>query len=281
MADMTDDPELAVSRRAVTGVGGDSPRDGEWLTSGAPGGPPAPAETETVMTLVEHLTELRRRIFITLFAVALGSVVGFFLAPTLLRLLAAQVPGPLYFTQPGGALFLQFKLALLVGVVLGSPVLLYQLWAFVVPGLTSRERRMAWPWLPLAILFMLMGLALAYVILPLAVSFLLGFQITGVVEPLITADAYFGFVLTMFVAFALAMQFPIIIVLLSKLGIVNPQRLRRARRYVLLGLFVLAVVITPPDPFSAVIMASVMYPLYELTIYLVARSDRKRAEADD
>jgi sec-independent protein translocase protein TatC len=267
MAELTDDRQPAVSRR-------------ELLDSEPPDGPPAADETETVMTLVEHLTELRRRIFITLFAVAVGTVVGFFMAPTLLRVLAEQVPGPLYFTQPGGALFLQFKLALLVGVALGSPVLLYQVWAFVVPGLTARERRLAWPWLPLAVLFMLMGLALAYLILPLAVSFLLGFQITGVVEPLITADAYFGFVLMMFVAFALAMQFPIVIVLLSKLGIVSTDRLRRSRRYVLLGLFVLAVVVTPPDPFSALIMASVMYPLYELTIYLVARGERRRAQAD-
>jgi len=279
MAELTDDRASPVSRRALVG-GEEQVHEGDVPSGGPPGEPEAPPEAEKVMTLVEHLTELRRRIFIALFAVALGTVVGFWFAPDLLRLLAEPVPGPLRFTQPGGALFLQFKVALLAGTVLASPVLFYQLWAFVAPGLTLRERRLALPWLPLAVLLLLAGIALAYFILPLAVSFLLGFQIPGVVEPLLTTDHYFGFVLMMFVAFALAMQFPIVIVLLSKLGIVNPQRLRRGRRYVLLGLFVLAVVVTPPDPFSAIIMASVMYPLYELTIYLVARGQARAAQAE-
>lgn len=244
---------------------------------------PAPAVTEPaedpvtdkVMTLVEHLSELRRRIFISLLAVAIGTVIGFVLAPDAIRILKAPIEQPLYFTAPGGALFLQLKLALMIGLALGAPVVLWQLWAFVSPGLTPHERRVARPWIPLAILFLVLGIGIAYIVLPVTATFLLSFEIPDVIEPLITADAYFGFVTTMFLAFGLVMQFPIVLVLLSKVGIVNAERLRRGRRYVFLGIFVLAVVVTPGgDPFSPTIMALVMYPLYELTIRLVARSER-------
>lgn len=225
------------------------------------------------MTVVEHLSELRRRIFIGLLAVVLGAIVGLVLAPDAIRLLKAPIAEPLYFTAPGGALFLQFKLALMIGVALASPVVLYELWAFVSPGLTPRERQVARPWIPLALVLLVLGISVAYFILPYTANFLLSFRIPDVVEPLITADAYFGFVTTMFVAFGLVMEFPIVLVLLAKVGIVDAQRLRRGRRYVFVGIFVFAVVVTPGgDPFSPTIMALVMYPLYELTIRLVSRS---------
>ena len=228
-----------------------------------------------VMTVVEHLSELRRRIFIGLFAVALGAVVGFFLAPDAIRILKAPITGALYFTAPSSAFFLQLKLALMIGLALASPVVLYQLWAFIAPGLTPRERRLALPWVPLGLIFLAVGIGVAYFILPLAVGFMLGFAIPGVLDPLITADAYFGFVTTMFLAFGLVMQFPIVLVLLSKVGIVSAERLRRNRRYVFMGVFVFAVVVTPGgDPYSPTVMGAVMYLLYELTIRLVARGSK-------
>jgi sec-independent protein translocase protein TatC len=262
--------------------------DSESPTSGttrAGSGRPPPVESELdekVMSLVDHLTELRRRIVISIAAIAGGTVVGFFLAPDALRILKAPIPGPLFFTQPGGGLFLQLKLALMIGIALAAPIVLYQFWAFIAPGLTARERRAARPWIPLALLFLVAGIGLAYLILPLTVSFLLGFEIEGVVEPLITTDAYFGFVTTMFLVFGLVMQFPILLVLAAKVGLVDADRLRRARRYVVVGIFIFAVVVTPGgDPFSPIIMALVMYPLYELTIRLVARTPSPEATADD
>ena len=116
-------------------------------------------------------------------------------------------------------------------------------------------------------------MAVAFVTLPLAMGFLLGFSIPGLINPLITSDAYFGFVTTLFLAFGLVMQFPLVIVLLSKIGIVSVEQLRHNRRYVFLGIVIFAVIITPGgDPFSPTIMTLVMYPLYELTIRLVART---------
>jgi sec-independent protein translocase protein TatC len=241
------------------------------------------ADGGKVMTVVEHLSELRRRIFISILFVVIGTAVGFLLAPSAIVILKVPIAQPLYFTAPSSAFFLQIKLALMIGVALASPVILYQLWAFVAPGLTSRERRLALPWVPLGLFFLLVGIGVAYFILPFAVGFMLGFAIPGVIEPLITADAYFGFVTNLFLAFGLVMEFPIVLVLLSRVGIVSADRLRRNRRYVFLGIFIFAVVVTPGgDPYSPTVMGAVMYLLYELTIRLMARGgkEKERVEAD-
>jgi sec-independent protein translocase protein TatC len=233
-----------------------------------------------VMTVVEHLTELRRRLFIGILAVVIGSVIGFFFAPDAIRFLKAPISGPLYFTSPGSAFFLEFKLAVMIGIALASPILLYQLWAFISPGLTPHERRVTLPWVPLGLVFLLIGIGVAYFILPFAVGFMLGFAIPGVNVALITSDAYFGFVTNLFLAFGLIMEFPIVLVLLTRLGVISADRLRKNRRYVFLGIFVFAVVVTPGgDPYSPTVMGTVMYLLYELTIRLVGRGEKAQAAA--
>jgi sec-independent protein translocase protein TatC len=228
------------------------------------------------MTLVEHLSELRFRIIVALFAITIGSVIGYLVSPQVIDLLRGPINDrPLVFTSLAGAFFVRIKLSLMIGIVLASPVVFYQLWAFVSPGLTPGERRVVRPWIPLALILLAAGIAVAYLILPYTAAFLLSFQVPGAIEPLITVESYFGFVTTMFLAFGLVFQFPIVLMLLAKVGIVSAERLRRNRRYVLLGIFVLAVVVTPGgDPISPTIMALVMYPLYELTIWLVARAAR-------
>jgi len=231
---------------------------------------------DSVMTVVEHLSELRRRIFIGLLAITIGAIIGFIFTPDAIGILKAQggITQPLIFTSPGGALFLQLKIALMIGIALSAPIVLYQLWAFVAPGLTPNERRQIRPWVPLSLVFLALGIGVAYVTLPLAMGFLLGFSIPGLINPLITTDSYFGFVTTLFLAFGLVMQFPLVILLLSKIGIVSAQQLRRNRRYVFLGIVIFAVIITPGgDPFSPTIMTLVMYPLYELSIRLIARAN--------
>ncbi|HEY7599285.1 MAG TPA: twin-arginine translocase subunit TatC, partial [Candidatus Limnocylindrales bacterium] len=239
----------------------------------APAPRPALPADEKLMSLAEHLGELRRRLIVSGLTVVAGSVIGWLVAPQVILILKAPIVGPLVFTQLGGAFMVQLKIALLIGVVLGSPMLLYQLWAFISPGLTERERRLARPWIPLALLFVVLGVAVAYLVLPYAAAFLLSFQQPGVLEPLITVEAYFGFATNLFLAFGLVMQFPIVVWLLSKVGLVTAAQLRHGRRYVLFGIVVLAAVVTPGgDPVSPTIMALVMYPLYELTIYLVGRS---------
>ena len=144
----------------------------------------------------------------------------------------------------------------------------------------ARTDRAIRPWLPLAVVFLALGVGVAYAILPYVMGFLLSLRLGGVLEPLLSAEQYFGFVTTMFLAFGLVMQFPFVLLLLSKTGLITADRLRRNRRVVLFGLAIFAVVVTPGgDPVSQTIMAAVMYPLYELSIVLIARGERRRAAA--
>lgn len=230
----------------------------------------------SVMTLVEHLSELRRRVAICIGAIVVGAVIGYWKAPDAISLLVEPLPGgKVQFIALGSAFLLYIKIALVAGIVIGLPVILYQLWAFVAPGLTPRERREVLPLIPLSVVFFALGLAVAYVTLPFAVAFLAGFQIQGKAELLPTGEAYFGFVTMLFLVFGAVMEFPIVLVLLSKLGVVKPERLRASRRYVLLAIVIFSVVITPGgDPVSPTVMSAVMYVLYEFTIFFLTRMQR-------
>jgi sec-independent protein translocase protein TatC len=230
----------------------------------------------SVMSLVDHLAELRRRVAISIASVAVGGVLGFYFAPQIIKLLLEPLPNKrvVFLTLSGGFL-LYFKIAVIVGILIGLPVIIYELWAFVAPGLTERERKTALPWLPFAVVFFLVGTIVAYVTLPYAVAFLAGFQIPGSVDFFPSAEAYFGFVTTIFIVFGAVMEFPIVLILLSKLGIVDRDRLRGSRRYVFLGIVVFSVVITPGgDPISPLVMSAVMYVLYEFTIFMLGRNPR-------
>jgi sec-independent protein translocase protein TatC len=243
--------------------------------------PPPPGD-EKVMPLVDHLGELRRRVAISLLAVVIAAAVGFVLAPQIIKLLISPLPNQevVFLTLSGGFL-VWMRISLVFGLLVALPVILYQLWAFVAPGLTPDERRATLPWIPLSVVFFLLGTLVAWVTLPYAVSFLLGFQIEGTLEALPSAEAYFGFVTFIFVIFGLVMQFPIVLVFLSKLGVLTVEQLKQARRYVLFGVVVFAVVITPGgDPISPIVLSGTMYVLYEITIFILQRRQSQRVESE-
>lgn len=237
--------------------------------------PPAGPEPAT-MPLVDHLVELRRRVAISVAAVVVGSVVGFVLAEPIIELLLTPLPdGEVVFLTLSGGFMVYLRVAVIVGLLLALPLVLYQMWAFVAPGLLPEERRAALPWIPLTVVFFLLGSAVAWVTLPFAVSFLLGFQIEGSLTALPSAEAYFGFVTFLFLIFGLVMQFPILLVFLDRLGVLRVGQLRTMRRYVLLGVVIFAVVVTPGgDPISPIVLSGTMYALYELTIFLIQRRRR-------
>lgn len=240
-------------------------------------GPDDERQDPSVMTLVEHLSELRRRVAICIIVILVGGTVGFWKAPDVIAILVQPLPGQkVVFLALGSGFLLYLKIAIITGIVIGLPVILYQLWAFVGPGLTRNERREVLPLIPMSIIFFGLGLAVAYVTLPFAVAFLAGFQIQGTAELLPTGEAYFGFVTMLFIVFGVVMEFPIVLVLLSKLGVVKAEKLRASRRYVLLGITIFSVVITPGgDPISPTVMTIVMYVLYEFTIFFLGRTGRK------
>ena len=236
-----------------------------------------PPEEEGVMSLVDHLAELRRRLFVSILAVVVGGAVGFYFAADVQKLLLqpflASNPGSVVqFLTVSGGFFLYVKISLVFGIVIGLPVIVYEVWQFVAPGLTQRERRAALPWIPAAILFFVLGVIVAYVTMPYAVQFLTSFTVPGYTVSQPSAEAYFGFVTNMFLIFGAVMEFPIALVFLSKLGILSVDLLKKSRRMVILGIVVFAVVVTPGgDPISPIVMASVMYALFEFTIYMLSR----------
>ena len=259
----------------------------------APTGPSAPAATppadEGVMSLVDHLAELRHRLFICIIAIVVGAAIGWILSDQIITLLAQPAPQPsgdttkLQFLTVSGAFLNKTKISLVVGILLTLPIIIYELWQFVAPGLTPKERRLALPWVPLAIIFFVLGVTVSWVTLPFALQFLTGFGVPGVTETRLTGEAYFGFVTTMFIIFGAVMEFPIALVLLHKLGILSVEKLKSSRRMVVLGIVIFSVVVTPGgDPFSPVVMSAVMYALFEFTIFMLARSDKSHeAHATD
>jgi sec-independent protein translocase protein TatC len=238
---------------------------------------PSPPSEPATMTLVDHLSELRRRIAISIVAVGVGAVIGFLLAEPIIMLLLTPLPdGEVVFLTVGGGFFVYLRVAIIVGILLALPVILYQLWAFVAPGLLPEERRAALPWIPMTVVFFLLGTTVAWVTLPYAVDFLLGFQIEGSLTALPSAEAYFSFVTIMFLLFGLVMQFPIVLIFLDRLGVLNVDQLRHMRRYVLLGVVIFAVVVTPGgDPISPIVLSATMYVLYEFTIFMMQRRKRR------
>ena len=247
-------------------------------TAEPPAGPGAPpAEPSAVMSLVDHLTELRTRIVRSILAIVVGSAIGFALHDPIEKLLTDPLPAaalPLQVLDPGGAFGIALRIAVIVGIILAMPVLLYQLWAFVSPGLTPSERRALRPWIPLALFFFVLGVSIAWVVLPFAIQFLLAFTNTVLVAHLAAAP-YYDFVTTMFLAFGLLMEFPIVLFGLSRVGIVTSARLRAARRMVILGIAIFSTAATPGgDLVSPAVLGFSLYLLYELSIILIRRSGR-------
>jgi len=237
----------------------------------APSAPAGPA----VMSLADHLGELRTRILKTILAVLAFGVIGYWRSGAIIDLLRSPIGDrKLVSLSAGGPFFLYLKVALVVGIILSMPVILYQIWAFVAPGLTQEERRVVRPWIPVALLFFAIGVGVAWIVLPFALGFLFSFESDAIAITL-TIDNYFGFVTTMFLAFGLTMQFPIVLYVLSRVGIVSSARLKAARRYVILGIAVFATVVTPGgDLVSPTVLGLTMFLLFEISILVIRRSGR-------
>jgi sec-independent protein translocase protein TatC len=233
------------------------------------------------MSLVGHLTELRDRLIKIVIAIALGSVVGWFLYVPIRNMLLDPLPpgvdGQPSFVQvlaPGDAFAIALRISVIVGIILAMPVILWQIWGFVSPGLTESEKRTVRPWIPLALLFFALGVAVAYLVLPAAVGFLLGFTDDRLVGNL-AAGPYFDFVTTIFLAFGIVMEFPIVLYGLSRVGIVTSERLVKARGAALIVILLFAAGITPGgDPVSMLALGGTMYALYEGTIFFIRRSGK-------
>jgi sec-independent protein translocase protein TatC len=244
-------------------------------------------ERAPAMTVVEHLDELRRRLVISALAVLLASLVGLVFAQWILDFLIepyqealrqlpedVRPPGSLgeglVFSGPAGGFVAILKVGFVSGFLLALPVVLYQTWRFVTPGLTSRERRMGIPFVLASMVLFAGGVLFAFMVLPTGLSFLLGFGGQNLV-PLITTDRYLSFLIFLILGFGLSFELPLILIFLAGVRIITSRQLRKWRRYAALGTAVFAAVATPTqDPYTMSIMWAALYVLYEVAI-LVTR----------
>lgn len=243
------------------------------------------------MTLVEHLTELRDRLIKIVIAVVVGMVVSFLLYPQIFDFLLAPYKeiaeqgntvgdGKLLILDPLEGFGVRMRLAAYGGIALAMPVILWQIWQFVTPGLYPHEKRYAVPFVISALVLFLLGAGLAYYTLPRALEFLV--SIGG--DELVTAFApgkYFTLITYMMLAFGIGFEFPILLVFLQMAGIVSVQALRSARRYAIVGICILVAVITPSgDPISMLMLSVPMVIFYEASILAGRFIERRRAAAE-
>jgi len=234
---------------------------------------------ELKQTLLQHFTELRRRVLWTLLFFAAAFGVGFIIAPHvqdfLLRPLANALPGgTVLYTRLTDGLFIEFSLATLFAMLTTLPFALWHFWTFISPGLLANERRTVRPVLWVSPVLFLLGAAFAYFFLfPIAFKFFIGLNSAGNISSTLmpAMPDYLSFVIGMLKIFGLAFQLPLVLVVLNQIGILPRAAVIRSRRYAVVGIFVLAAILTPPDILSQILLALPMLALFEISILFMKK----------
>jgi sec-independent protein translocase protein TatC len=242
------------------------------------------------MSLVEHLAELRTRLVRAILALAAGTIVGYVVFPFVLRLLIDPYCASLEVLRPGDECSLialrplepfsvRLKTSVVIGLFVGGPVIFYQLWRFITPGLTRKERRYALPFVVLSQVMFACGIAFAYLIIPQGLRILLAMG-GPQIEIFLSANEYLSFFLTTSIAFGLVFELPLVLIFLALVGVVRAEMLRRARPYAAVAIVTVAAFITPTtDAVTLFFMAGPMLLFYELSIvgaWLIERARRRR-----
>lgn len=193
-----------------------------------------------------------------------------------------EVPGTIINTQMAGQFIMQINSSLLIAVMLGFPYLLYEIWLFIKPALTDVERRSSRGFVFYATFLFGLGVCFGYfIVTPLAMNFLANYSISDSISNTITIQSYLSFVATLSLGCGIVFELPIVVYILSRIGILTPQFMRSTRRYAILLILLIAAIITPtPDVFTMLTVASPMFVLYELSILISARVERRRQEQE-
>jgi len=244
-------------------------------------------ETDSKMPFTEHLEELRRRLIICFVAVGIGFVISYFFAKQIFEILMrplikAMPPGEgLIFTALPEAFITYLKVALLTGIGLASPVIIYQFWRFLAPGLYNRERRALFPIVLFSTVFFLGGALFGYfVVFPFGFKFFIGFA-SDSIRALPSIREYLKFASKLLFAFGFIFELPLFAFFLARLGLVTAETLRKKQKYAILIIFMLAAILTPPDVVTQIMMAGPLLILYELSIWIAKVFARKPLDLED
>lgn len=234
------------------------------------------------MALVDHLRELRNRFLVAAIAIVLATIPGWRLYDPVMAALIEPIRvrgGQVNFQGLTDPLALNLQIAIYIGLFISSPIWLYQIWAFIVPGLTRKEKRTAAAFLLTAIPLLLGGTYLAYLTLPKAVEILLGFT-PALGSNIIAADLYLNFTSRFLLAFGLAFLLPVFLVALNLIGVLPAAAMLRVWRFAVIGIFVFAAIMTPtPDPYTMFTLALPMVALYFIAYGIAALNDRRRRKS--
>ncbi len=228
-------------------------------------------DEEGNMSILRHLEELRTRIIRALVAIAVGSGVAYFFIEDIMRYLTLPAGGRLYYLQPAEAFFTYIKIAIFAGFLIALPVIFYQVWKFILPALTVRERTVVGILVPSSVLLFFGGLAFSFfLVLPAALQFFVGFS-TENLQPMFTLHQYFDFVLAFILPFGAVFELPLLVIVFAKLGFIGSKFLQSKQRIVIFLSFVVGAIISPtPDIFTQSMIAIPLILLYEIS-YLVVR----------
>lgn len=231
------------------------------------------------LTLVEHLSELRRRIIIIFLGIIGGSIISYQFVDNIVELLVkpAEKLEFIYLSPP--ELFLAYiKIAIISGIVISSPISLMQIWLFIKPGLKPNERKYLRFGLWMGIVFFLIGVVFAYfTLVPITINFFTEISKNGI-APLFSFDSYLSFISSILLSSGLVFELPLLIILLTQLNLITASTLTKYRKYVILVIFIIAAVITPPDVISQVLLGVPMVLLYEISIWIAKVIGKRKKE---
>jgi sec-independent protein translocase protein TatC len=238
------------------------------------------------MPFTVHLEELRKRLITCFIAVGIGFVAAYFFKEELFYILVAPLKqamregDTLIYTHLPEAFFTFLKTALIAGIMLAAPVIIYQFWMFMAPGLYNREKRLLAPILFLSTLFFMGGALFGYfVVFPFGFKFFLSFA-TETIRPMPSMKEYLGFAAKLLMAFGIVFELPLVITFMARLGIVSVEFLRKNRKYAILLFFCAAAILTPPDVVTQIMMAVPLMGLYEISIVGARIFGRKKDDAE-